>query len=65
MRYYHILFSKSLNEYYVGHSCEIIQERLRKHLSNHMWFTSKAKDRTIVYSENFDFKIKAYKRERE
>ena len=60
----YILFSKSLNEYYVGYSCEILQERLRKHLSDHRGFTSKAKNLTIVYSENFDFKIKAYKRER-
>ena len=58
-------FSKSLNEYYVGHSCEILQERLRKHLSDHKGFTSKAKDWMIVYSENFDSKIEAYKRERE
>ncbi|WP_235131474.1 GIY-YIG nuclease family protein [Chryseobacterium indicum] len=63
MCYFYILFSKSLNEYYVGHSCEILQERLRKHLSDHKGFTSKAKDWMIVYSESFDSKNKAYKKE--
>jgi putative endonuclease len=57
-------FSKSLNKYYVGHSCEILQERLRKHLSDHKGFTSKVKDWIIVYSEIFDSKNDAYKRER-
>ena len=61
----YILFSKSLNKYYVGHSCEILQERLRKHLSSHKGFTSKAKDWIIVYSESFDYKNEAYNRERE
>ncbi|WP_336690099.1 MULTISPECIES: GIY-YIG nuclease family protein [unclassified Chryseobacterium] len=61
----YILFSKSLHKYYVGHSCEILQERSRKHLSDHRGCTSKAKDWMIVYSENFDSKIEAYKRERE
>ncbi|SIS94910.1 GIY-YIG nuclease family protein [Chryseobacterium gambrini] len=65
MCYCYILFSKSLNKYYVGHSCEILQERLRKHLSDHKGFTSKAKDWIIVYSEIFNSKNDAYKREQE
>ncbi|MCQ4140135.1 GIY-YIG nuclease family protein [Chryseobacterium sp. EO14] len=65
MCYCYILFSKSLNKYYVGHSCEILQERLRKHLSDHKGFISKAKDWIIVYSEIFNSKNDAYKRERE
>ncbi|WP_185209524.1 GIY-YIG nuclease family protein, partial [Chryseobacterium sp. C3] len=44
MCYCYILFSESLNKYYVGHSCEILQERLRKYFSDHNGFTSKAKD---------------------
>ncbi|UPQ77588.1 hypothetical protein [Chryseobacterium nepalense] len=28
----------------MGHSCGDLQERLRKHLSNHRGFTSKVKD---------------------
>ncbi|MGE8553535.1 MAG: GIY-YIG nuclease family protein [Chryseobacterium jejuense] len=42
--YCYILYSESLEKYYIGHSCDDLQERLRKHLSNHKGFTSKAKD---------------------
>jgi len=65
MCYCYILYSKSLDKYYIGHSCEDLQERLRKHLSNHTGFTAKAKDWIIVYSENYDSKSDAYKRELE
>ncbi|SQB47508.1 GIY-YIG nuclease family protein [Chryseobacterium jejuense] len=65
MCYCYILYSESLDKYYIGHSCERLQERLRKHLSNHKGFTSKAKDWIIIYFENFNSKIEAYKRERE
>ena len=65
MCYCYILYSESLDKYYIGHSCESLQERLRKHLSNHKGFTSKAKDWIIVYSESFNSKSEAYKRERE
>ncbi|WP_347216341.1 GIY-YIG nuclease family protein [Chryseobacterium sp.] len=65
MCYCYIIYSESLDKYYIGHSCEDIQERLRKHLSNHTGFTAKAKDWIIVYKESFSSKIEAYKRERE
>ncbi|RXM49678.1 MULTISPECIES: GIY-YIG nuclease family protein [unclassified Chryseobacterium] len=65
MCYVYILYSGSLNKYYIGHSCESLQERLKKHLSNHKGFTAKAKDWIIIYSECFDLKSEAYKRERE
>ncbi|MCX8522983.1 GIY-YIG nuclease family protein [Chryseobacterium formosus] len=63
MCFCYILYSKSLDQYYIGHSCEVLQERLRKHLSNHKGFTSKAKDWIIIYSENYNSKSEAYKRE--
>ncbi|WP_294294905.1 GIY-YIG nuclease family protein [uncultured Chryseobacterium sp.] len=65
MCYCYILFSESLNKYYVGHSCENLQERLRKHISDHKGFTSKTKDWIIIYYELFNSKSEAYKRERE
>ncbi|WP_412850441.1 GIY-YIG nuclease family protein [Chryseobacterium sp. PMSZPI] len=65
MCYCYILYSKSLNKYYIGHSCENLQERLRRHLSAHNGFTSKVKDWIIVYTEKFCSKAQAYKRERE
>ncbi len=65
MCYCYILFSQSLNKYYIGLSCENLQERLRKHLSDHKGFTSTTKDWIVVYSENYDSKMQAYQRERE
>ena len=65
MCYCYILYSESLDRYYIGHSCEDLQERLRKHLSNHKGFTAKTKDWIIIYYETFDSKNNAYKRERE
>ena len=59
----YILFSKTVNKFYVGHTSEELDERLRKHLSNHSGFTAKAKDWKIVYSEKFTDKSFAYKRE--
>jgi len=65
MYFCYILHSKTLDKFYIGHSSESLQERLRRHLSDHKGFTSKAKDWIIVYFENFDSKALAYKRERE
>ncbi len=65
MFYFYILHSKSLDKYYFGHTSESLEERLRKHLSNHSGFTSRAKDWEIVYSERFEDKSSAYKRELE
>ena len=59
MCFCYILYSKFLDKYYIGSSCEDLQERLRKHLSNHKVYTSKTKDWIIVYFEKFS----AYKRE--
>ena len=63
MCYCYILHSEYLDKYYIGHSCENLQERLRKHLSNHKGFTAKSKDWTIAYYEVFESKSEAYKRE--
>ncbi|OAB29141.1 putative endonuclease [Flavobacterium fryxellicola] len=65
MNYFYILYSAALNQYYIGHTSESLQERLRKHLSNHAGFTSKSKDCIIVYHEEFETKSLAYKRELE
>ncbi|MFN7676630.1 GIY-YIG nuclease family protein [Flavobacterium sp.] len=65
MFYFYILFSKFLDKYYIGHTSETLEERLRKHLSKHSGFTSMAKDWEVVYFEIFDNKSTAYKRELE
>ena len=65
MFYFYILYSKTLDKYYIGHTSESLEERLRKHLSNHSGYTSGGKDWEVVYSEMFDDKSSAYKRELE
>ena len=65
MNYFYILYSKELDQYYIGHTSENLPERLRKHLSNHSGFTAKAKDWLVVYFEEFETKSLAYKRELE
>ncbi|WP_235893486.1 GIY-YIG nuclease family protein [Litoribacter populi] len=61
----YILFSKKLDRFYIGHTTEPIEERLRKHLSDHTGFTSKAKDWEIAHLEPFPDKTQAYRRELE
>ena len=65
MCYFYILYSKSLDKYYIGHTCDDINQRLRRHNSEHKGFTGKANDWTIVYKELYDSKEMAYKRERQ
>jgi putative endonuclease len=60
----YILFSASLNLYYIGSSGNPA-ERLKKHLCNHKGFTGKAKDWTIVYCERHESKTGALKREKQ
>lgn len=59
----YILHSQTLDKYYIGHTGEPIEERLRKHLSDHSGYTSKAKDWTVKYTEGFISKKEAYARE--
>ena len=59
----YILYSKSLDKYYVGHTGGVLSERLKKHLSDHKGFTAKAKDWQIVFREKFNSKTEAYHRE--
>jgi putative endonuclease len=61
----YILFSATLNRFYIGHTTSSIEERLQKHLTNHDGFTAKAKDWKVVYQEVFDTKEAAFKRELE
>ena len=65
MCYTYILYSETLDKFYIGHTCENLDERLRKHLSNHKGFTAKIKDWKIVYFEILENKSLAYKRELE
>ena len=59
----YILYSEQLDRYYIGHTGEHLEERLRRHLSNHSGFTSKAKDWVVKYSEDYTTKGEAYAQE--
>ena len=63
--YFYILLSPSTDKFYIGHTTESLEERLRKHNSNHKGFTGKFRDWIIVYSESYPTKELAYARERE
>lgn len=60
----YILYSPTLDRYYIGHTDSSVEERLQKHLSNHDGFTSKAKDWQIVFSKEFEDKSAAFAFER-
>jgi len=62
---FYILFSTAANKYYVGHTTETIEQRLRKHNSNHKGFTGKFSDWIVVHTESFPTKSLAYTRERQ
>ena len=61
----YILYSPTLQKFYVGFTTGNVAERLYKHLAAHKGFTAKAKDWAIVYPEQYPDKPSAMKRERE
>ncbi len=61
----YILFSSLKNQYYTGFTGDEINERLRKHNSNHKGFTGNFADWKIVYQQKFCDKKEAMKRELE
>ena len=65
MALFYILYSAGLDRYYVGHTTEAMEERLRKHLSMRGHWTSRAQDWRVVYTETYPDKGLAYARERE
>ena len=65
MFYLYILYSPSLNKYYVGSTGDVLEERIRKHNSNHKGFTGSRGDWELKYSEEFNTKTDAIAREKE
>ena len=59
----YILYSASLDKFYIGSTTLTPAERLMRHLENHKGFTSKAKDWVIVYKEMYDKLSEARQRE--
>ena len=62
---FYILYSERADKFYIGHTGDDLEQRLRRHLSNHEGFTGKFNDWILVYSEVFSSKQEAYARERE
>ena len=62
--YFYVLHSEALDKFYIGHTSNL-EERLRKHNSNHKGFTGRANDWKRVYTEKYDTKSEAYARERQ
>jgi len=60
----YILFSTTKDRYYIGCTADVLDERLRKHNTNHKGFTGSVNDWTVVYCENYDSKTDALKREK-
>ncbi|MBE0664004.1 MAG: GIY-YIG nuclease family protein [Bacteroidales bacterium] len=63
MAHVYILYSHILEQYYVGSTDDILEERLRRHLTNHKGFTSKVKDWILAYSEQYKDIHEAWQRE--
>jgi putative endonuclease len=61
----YILFSDTLQKFYIGCTSGDVNIRLNKHLANHKGFTNKAKDWIEVYIEQFVTKGEALARERQ
>ena len=54
-----------MDRFYIGHTGEPMDERLRKHLANHSGFTSTAKCCLVKHTEELESKGAAYAREME
>ena len=63
--YTYILYSETLDKYYIGFTGDELGERLRKHNSNHKGFTGGIGDWVVKYSEKYNTKEEAGKRERQ
>jgi putative endonuclease len=59
----YIIYSQSLDRYYIGYTSDAIETRLRKHNANHKGFTGKDADWIIKYTETYFSKHDAMKRE--
>ena len=66
MTYYtYILYSVQRYRYYIGSTGDNLEERLRRHNTNHKGFTGSANDWTYFHVEEFSSKEEAVKREKE
>ena len=60
----YILFSESINQFYIGHTQDLT-ERLNRHTTSRNKSTKKATDWTLVYNEVYHTRSDAMRRELE
>jgi len=60
----YILYSKTLDRYYTGSTSMSIEERLRRHNTNHKGYTGKSSDWELVHKEEFTSIEDSRKKER-
>ncbi len=65
MAFTYILYSAELDRYYIGHTDQTLEQRILKHLTNHVGFTSRTKDWNLVFQREFESKQEAYAYERQ
>ena len=65
MHHLYILYSAYRDRYYIGYTADILAERIRKHNTKHRGFTGKAGDWSLVYTESYNAKELAMKREKQ
>jgi len=63
--YSYIIFSSSINKFYIGATSLNLEDRLRRHNSNHQGFTGKANDWHFVWSQAFESKSDAIDKEKQ
>ena len=61
----YILYSQTLDHYYVGSTALDMETRLNKHLTEHRGYTAKSKDWRIEFERNFNTIEEAYAFERQ
>src|SRR5258705_6135232 len=61
----YILYSRTLDRYYIGSTADVLEQRIRRHNSNHAGFTGRTSDWRLVYKEEFPDKVSALRREKE
>ena len=64
MFYTYILYSKSLDKFYIG-ATKQLDIRIQKHNTNHKGYTGKSNDWKIVYHEQFESWKEALSREKQ
>jgi putative endonuclease len=64
MFYTYILYSKKRDCYYIGSTSDALEQRIRRHNSNHKGFTGHTGDWQLLYSEEFETKKLALTREK-